>query len=139
MRDPPPRTAGGISIPPKMKCFCGHRVAAEKLLRIPHTGIVANVVSMVCRDCPNKAREEVLKTFAIVCVGCREVVEYRVPYKEPRSGFSWEAGKCYHVPRCPSCVGRFFESSPVIEQKAFYLAHGLPYKDSGADEALQNV
>ena len=117
-----------MTIPKKIGCFCGKSCPASDMLRIPNTGVVKGVVSMVCRNCPNKAKEEVMKLFAIVCAGCREVVCYGEPGKEP-SGFEWKAGQCYHVPNCPSCKGVIFESSPVIEQKLFYRERGLPYKD----------
>ncbi len=96
-----------------------------------NTGVVQNVVSRVCRDCPNGARQAVARLFAIVCAGCREVVSYAEPYRERRTGFQWEAGKCYHVPSCPSCEGRVFAFSPVIEQKLFYKDRGFPYPDAG--------
>lgn len=101
------------------------------MMQIPNSGLCRNVVSMVCRDCPNRSSETVKKLFAIVCVGCREVVSFGEPFKEPRSGFEWRSGRCYHVPKCPSCEGKIFESSPVIEQKIFYREKGLPYKDDG--------
>ena len=87
---------------------------------------------MVCRDCPNKAREEVRKLCAIVCAGCREVVAYIEPYREKRTGFEWVAGRCYHVAKCPSCVGRIFHRSSVIEQNLFYKKHGFPYLEGDA-------
>ena len=98
---------------------------------INDTGVVRNVVSTVCKSCPNKALEAISKHYAIVCVGCKEVVIIGEPYTEKASGFKWVAGKCYHVPNCPSCLGRVIESSPVLEQKIFYKEKGIPYKDDG--------
>ena len=101
------------------------------MFQIPDTGLVKNVVSTVCRSCPNNALAEIKKHYAIVCAGCREVVIIGEPYRERRTGFVWEQGKCYHVPNCPSCLNRQIKSSPVIEQKIFYQDHGFPYIDEG--------
>lgn len=131
LRDPPPPSEGAVTLTKRDYCFCGKPEEIIKMLMIQDTGIVKNVVSKVCRDCPNGARKQVSELFAIVCAGCKEVLIYGEPYKEKRSGFEWKAGHVYHVPNCPTCVGRVFKSSPVIEQKLFYKEHGIPYNDDG--------
>lgn len=133
MRDVPFQSKGGIPLGERVECFCKKYVAPTDMLQIINTGLVKGVVSKVCRDCPNKAREEIRKLFAIVCVGCKEVVVYSEPYVE-KTGFKWEAGKVYHVPCCPTCVGHTFHSSPVLEQKIFYKERGIPYKDDGVQK-----
>lgn len=118
--------SGSVAVPKAIRCACGMLRDQAKMPRIPTTGVVKGVVSLICAGCP--AERELAKHAKLVCAGCREVLGFVEPGKEKKGGFEWLPGRYYHVPNCPSCKGVGVKSSPVIEKIIFYKERGIPYE-----------
>lgn len=82
------------------KCVCGKIVNISKLESI-NTGVVM-ALNDVCKGC--KQGEEIDKNYArIVCRKCKRVLARITPAKD-KTGFTFKAGKNYHVIECGRCT-----------------------------------
>lgn len=122
------KAAGTVEIKPRITCGCGRRRLFQDMITAPYTGAVANVVTMLCKNCPAAERKELLRHSRLVCAGCKEQIAFIEPGKDPKDGFVWEPGKWYHVNECPSCAGADLKTSVIVEKILFYERTGRRYK-----------
>ena len=91
----------------KYKCkSCGKLVPASELI-IFDTPVVKGVVAYLCKDCWHTVVSN--KLWKLVCVGCKEFKQAMEPGVNPKNGFTFEPGKCYHLLQCPSCHPENFD------------------------------
>lgn len=80
------------------KCACKQKWISITEIRPVVTPLGIEGTDSTCAEC--------LKTVKgmcpIFCAGCREVVSYLAPGKDP-DGFERERGKIYHIRDCPKC------------------------------------
>ena len=82
------------------KCICGKIVSIDKLESV-NTGVVM-ALNDVCKGC--KQGEEIDKNYArIVCRKCKRVLA-RIKPVQDKTGFTFKAGKSYHVVECGRCT-----------------------------------
>jgi hypothetical protein len=103
-----------------LKCLCGKNMKWADM-PVVNTGHM-NVFDVVCRGCPAVARD-IRDLSILVCVGCRKVMG-RIPPHEKKSGFRYEAGKFYHINKCPECVPGIDHADCVEE--LVWLKHNKP-------------
>lgn len=89
------------------KCVCGKTVSLPQLRTI-NSGVLPQVIDDVCIHCDNKDAGSRLdrETAKLVCCTCHRVIRRLAPWTDPRSGFTFRPGKCYHVRECPECAGK---------------------------------
>lgn len=70
-----------------------------KDLKLVNTSKAFGIVDPVCDKCA-----PMFKDFAkIACIRCKQVTACLPKHTDPKSGFKFEAGKYYHVDKCPEC------------------------------------
>lgn len=100
----------------KRRCYCGlERNPTEFAQRKSDAGVFFR--ENVCKTCPSR-KSQWDRLAIIVCVKCREEILRQVPYTD-KTGFSFEAGKVYHVLECPAC-NKALDKSPIVEQTIWY-------------------
>jgi hypothetical protein len=121
-------------------CFCGKLLKVEEWARKWYSGSRAedgavkfgvNYIDLLCGDC----RKEFKGFPRLVCLGCRELVAFIKPGKEP-TGFVFEPGRHYHVVSCPKCDNDV-RSSQVLEHENFCRANRIPTKTN--HDLLQEI
>ena len=85
---------------------CGKLVSYSKLI-IFDTPVVKGVTAYLCPDCWKLVNDN--KLWKLVCVGCKEFKQAMEPGINPKNGFEFKPGKCYHLLQCPSCHPEHFD------------------------------
>jgi hypothetical protein len=114
---------GALGKPSRLCPACRRLRFLNEFHSIPKTPLTDNVRDILCSDCVRSRPRESAELVRIVCLGCREVMTIREPWKD-RSGFEAVKGDCLHVPHCPICLPGC-RSAPLLEQKAFYKLRKL--------------
>ncbi len=125
LRAPDPKTRivdGKI----RMLCACEKVVNVLEMPR-KHSGVVP-YIDNVCPGCPERAKG----LATVVCVSCHKVAGRMPPFTD-KHGFRVEAGRVYHIQRCPGCHPGDFRPgqtgeiarTPVIEMLLHHKARGV--------------
>ena len=98
-------------IPPQFdkrqtQCVCGVWKPNSEMEEV-NSGVVV-ALSNVCRGCVS-GRKLDREMARLICTGCRRVIARVAPHKD-RTGFAYEANRCYHVLECPVCKPGLTES-----------------------------
>lgn len=92
----------GLSIDVEGVCLCGKKVLmSPDGMEVVDTGLF-KAINHVCKGC-RKGREIDRTHARLVCARCRRVLAHPEPMRDPRNGFSMEAGRCYHTDGCAIC------------------------------------
>lgn len=106
-----------------INCACGEKRIPTQECRVFTTDANVSVIDRTCDEC----KPNVKGMCAIVCTKCKDVVAYVAPGKSD-SGFVMEAGKTYHVDRCPQCDPESFKGRTVkqltIEEYLYLTEQG---------------
>lgn len=120
----PPSKDKPIQKPTKQQCLCGKQVDITVLEQL-NTGVFITC-NDVCKGC--KEGHEADKRFArFVCAKCRRVL-MRVRPGTDKTGFKLEAGKSYHLAKCPACAGlqdKTDKGFPLIEKVVWNRSHNI--------------
>lgn len=120
---PPPKNKP-LEIPKKQQCVCGKMVDYSVLEQL-NTGVFVTL-SDVCKGC--KEGHDVDKRSArFVCAKCKRVL-MRVRPGTDKTGFRLEAGKTYHLAKCPGCASALDKTDkgfPLIEKVVWNRSHNI--------------
>lgn len=107
----PPVVPQPIIETPKEKCACGKMVHVNSLEALD-TGVfkTLNDVCVGCKD-GKKIDKELAR---VVCARCKRVIIRLKPAKDV-TGFTFEAGRTYHVSECSLC-NPSIQRCPIIEK-----------------------
>lgn len=117
--------------PPKLKpieenldqtCVCGKQIHIMNLESL-NTGVFVTA-NDVCKNC--KEGHQVDQKFArIVCAKCKKVF-CRIRPGTDKTGFTFVAGRSYHVQDCPQCrMHSDKKSFKIIEKALWDRTHGI--------------
>lgn len=103
----------------RIKCACGK---PRELTELPSRFSLSNRRGVlfrdnVCFDCDRAKEWQELSV--IVCINCKQVVMRVTPHTEPKTGFRFERGRCYHVEKCAACTPGLKQVA-IIEKTMFY-------------------
>lgn len=118
----PPLKAKKLVVDTSQTCVCGKQVPILDC-EVLNTGVF-NTANDVCKNCKDGHRID--KMYArIVCAKCKKVF-CRVRPGTDKTGFTFVAGKSYHVEDCPQCRAMDSKVSFKIIEKALWdRAHGI--------------
>lgn len=115
---PPPKKAEPKILPPEEVCACGKKVPIVNLEELD-TGVF-KIIGDVCKGC--KAGHELDSKYArVVCCRCKRVV-LRINPATDKTGFTFIAGKTYHLSECSLC-NPDIERCPIIEKVIWDRSH----------------
>lgn len=109
-KQPPPPKPRFDLLDQLEQCACGGMAPVRKF-RLENSGVVT-YLDNICLDCPRK--KELSEQWSIICATCKRVVGRNEPLVDV-TGFSFRAGKVYHVEQCRVCVPDLTKS-PIIEK-----------------------
>lgn len=113
-----------------MLCACNKVVNVMEMPR-RHSGVV-QYVDNVCVGCEDRAKG----LCPVVCCRCHRVAG-RMPPTKDKWGFKVEAGRTYHIEKCPICSpdeckvaatpegGKVAAVTPIIEMQLFHASVGV--------------
>lgn len=120
---PPPKNQP-LELPRKQQCLCGKEVDITVLEQL-NTGVFITC-NNVCKGC--KEGHDADKRFArFVCAKCKRVLMRARPGTD-KTGFRLEAGKTYHLAKCPGCTPLLEKTDkgfPLIEKVVWNRSHGV--------------
>ncbi len=100
--------------------MCGSKVPLSDT-HVINTPILKNVIDSTCKVCRDTCTKE--KYCKIVCIGCKEVILWMEPQKDPKSGFEFKPGAVYHIEDCPKCNPDKFKNkvvpTEILESKIY--------------------
>jgi len=108
--------------PTRVNCMCGKLVDVLGNTKPYFSGII-NYTDTMCQDCLGNTTN----LCRIVCLDCKSLMGFVEPGKE-FSGFAYEAGKTYHISKCPKCDDSL-SCTLVLEHVHYCRVNGIPYED----------
>ena len=108
---PPPAQEEPKILSPEEVCACGKKVPLIDLEEM-NTGVFKSVGD-ICKGCKDGHRLDQLHA-KIVCARCKRVIG-RVKPATDKTGFTFRAGKTYHLAQCGLCEPGI-ERCPIIEK-----------------------
>lgn len=87
---------------PYETCVCGKKVLMDvNHLEVLDTGVF-KTLSDVCIGC-REGKKIDMETARLVCANCKRTICRITPHRDPVSGFTFRAGKSYHLESCALC------------------------------------
>lgn len=107
----PPAKPQKIITEPMETCACGKKVPVASLEEI-NTGVF-KIIGDVCKGC--KSGQQLDREYArVVCCRCKRVITRIKPARD-KTGFTFVAGKTYHLSECGLC-NPDIQRCPIIEK-----------------------
>ena len=112
------------------RCACDKVVETITMPR-RHSGVIP-YLDNVCHGCEDRAKG----LAPVVCVRCHRVAG-RMPPAKDKYGFEIQAGRTYHIEKCPICSpadfalegqvepGEVAAKTPIIEMNLFHRQMGV--------------
>lgn len=116
-------------------CACGKKYVNRTEFTYLTTGITKwydqlsgkpekQVLDKICRECDQSVKD----WCKIICVTCREVIARRKPSHDPKYGFTYKPGECYHVKNCPTCKPELAGQTTLVVEVEYHIRQNLNKK-----------
>lgn len=115
---PPPKQEKVVVLDPVETCACGKKVPITSLEEL-NTGVF-KIIGDVCKGCKDGKRLD-RELARVVCSRCKRVIT-RIKPATDHTGFTFQAGKTYHLAECALCNPKI-EQCPIIEKVIWNRTH----------------